>query len=97
MTCTLAALKSREFIKLGFEYDNIIRANFRVETFIHMLLHKDSEKLKRVVLIGDNNQLPPIIKNNAFKSYGRMDQSLISRFIRTGVSFVGLDSQRRTR
>ena len=104
MTCTHAALKRKDFIKLGFEYDNIIMEEaaqiLEVETFIPMLLQntKGSEsKLKRVVLIGDNNQLPPIIKSNAFKLYGRMDQSLFNRFIRMDVPYVMLDMQGRSR
>jgi intron-binding protein aquarius len=104
MTCTHAALKRKEFIKLGFEYDNIIMEEaaqiLEVETFIPMLLQNSNgmeSKLKRVVLIGDNNQLPPIIKSNAFKMYGNMDQSMFSRFIRMDVPYVLLDMQGRTR
>lgn len=104
MTCTHAALKRKEFIKLDFEYDNIIMEEaaqiLEVETFIPMLLQQSDgreSKLKRVVLIGDNNQLPPIIKSNAFKFYGNMDQSMFSRFIRTEVPYILLDKQGRTR
>jgi intron-binding protein aquarius len=104
MTCTHAALKRKEFIKLGFEYDNIIMEEaaqiLEVETFIPMLLQSSDgkeSKLKRVVLIGDNNQLPPIIKSNAFKFYGNMDQSMFNRFIRIEVPHVLLDQQGRTR
>jgi intron-binding protein aquarius len=104
MTCTHAALKRRDFLKLGLEYDNIIMEEagqmLEIETFIPMLLQDPSNKesrLKRVVLIGDNNQLPPIVKSNAFKMYGKMDQSMFNRFIRTGVPYVQLDWQGRTR
>ncbi len=38
-----------------------------IETFIPMLLQNTDEKegprLKRVILIGDHNQLPPIVKS----------------------------------
>ena len=104
MTCTHAALKRRDFMKLGLEYDNIIMEEagqmLEIETFIPMLLQDPVNKesrLRRVVLIGDNNQLPPIVKSNAFKMYGKMDQSMFNRLIRTGVPHVQLDWQGRTR
>ena len=50
-----------------------------VETFIPMTLQNiDSSiegcRLKRVVLIGDHNQLPPVVKNMAFQKYAKLDQ-----------------------
>jgi intron-binding protein aquarius len=104
MTCTYAALKRRELIKLDFQYDNIIIEEaaqiLEVETFIPMLLQNcngKESKLKRIVLIGDNNQLPPIIKNISFKMYSKLDQSMFVRLIRTGVPYISLDRQGRTR
>jgi intron-binding protein aquarius len=104
MTCTYAALKRREFIKIGFEYDNIIMEEsaqiLEIESFIPMLLQNpvnQQSRLKRVILIGDNNQLPPIIKSNTIRLFGKMDQSMFSRFIRTGVPYIMLDYQGRTR
>lgn len=105
MTCTHAALKRREFIKLGFEYDNIIVEEaaqiLEVETFIPLLLqscdrYKES-RLKRVILIGDDNQLPPIVKHSTYKNYSKLDQSLFNRFVRTGIPYIKLDAQGRTR
>merc|ERR1719379_2181447 len=72
-----------------------------VETLIPMLLQRGSEgadsRLKRVCLIGDHHQLPPIVKNRAFQKYGHLDQSLFTRFIRLNVPHVVLDSQGRAR
>ena len=45
---------------------------------------KDGCRLKRVVLIGDHHQLPPVVKNMAFQKYGHLDQSLFTRFVRLG-------------
>ncbi len=105
MTCTHAALKRREFIKLGFEYDNIIVEEaaqiLEVETFIPLLLQNcdryKQSRLKRVILIGDDNQLPPIVKHSTYKNYSKLDQSLFNRFVRTGIPYIKLDSQGRTR
>jgi len=54
-------------------------------------------RLKRVVLIGDHNQLPPVIKNTAFQKYSKMDQSLFTRFVRLGVPYIELNAQGRAR
>jgi intron-binding protein aquarius len=104
MTCTYAALKRKEFIRLDFEYDNIIVEEagqiLEVETFIPLLLQENKtneSRLKRVILIGDHNQLPPIVRNNAYRSYSKMDQSLYTRFIRTGVPTINLNWQGRSR
>jgi len=105
MTCTHAALKRREFIKLGFEYDNIIVEEaaqiLEVETFIPLLLQNcdryKQSRLKRVILIGDDNQLPPIVKHSTYKNYSKLDQSLFNRFIRTEIPYIKLDAQGRTR
>ena len=105
MTCTHAALKRREFLRLGFEYDNIIVEEaaqiLEVETFIPLLLQSSTNykqsRLKRVILIGDDNQLPPIVKHSAYKNYSKLDQSLFNRFIRTGIPYVKLDAQGRMR
>ena len=36
-----------------------------------------------MILIGDHNQLPPVVKNEAFRRFGRLDQSLFARFVRS--------------
>ncbi|KAF9902731.1 hypothetical protein EC991_004582 [Linnemannia zychae] len=104
MTCTHAALKRRELVNLGFKYDNIVMEEaaqiLEVETFIPMLLQDPEDgvnRLKRVILIGDHNQLPPVVKNTAFQQYGNMEQSMFTRFVRLGVPAVELDAQGRAR
>jgi intron-binding protein aquarius len=56
-----------------------------VETFIPMLLQNfdvvEGCRLKRVILIGDHHQLPPVVKNMAFQKYGNFDQSLFTRYV----------------
>lgn len=54
-------------------------------------------RLKRVILIGDHNQLPPVVQNMAFAKYGHLDQSMFTRFIRSGVPYIELNAQGRAR
>jgi len=71
-----------------------------IETFIPLLLQEAEDghnRLKRVILIGDHHQLPPVIKNMAFQKYCNMEQSLFTRFIRLGVPAIELDRQGRSR
>jgi len=104
MTCTHAALKRGEFLRLGFKYDNLLMEEsaqiLEIETFIPMLLqrHEDGiSRLKRVVLIGDHHQLPPVVKNQAFQKYSHLDQSLFTRFVRLGTPYTELNAQGRAR
>uniref|UniRef100_A0A0N5B691 AAA_12 domain-containing protein n=1 Tax=Strongyloides papillosus TaxID=174720 RepID=A0A0N5B691_STREA len=104
MTCTHAALKRKDLVELGFTYDNILMEEsaqiLEVETFIPLLLQNpvnNSNRLKRWIMIGDHNQLPPIIQNIAFQKYSNMEQSLFTRFVRLGVPLIILDKQGRTR
>ena len=66
MTCTHAALKRHDFVAQGFEFDSLVMEEaaqiLEIETFIPMLLQQQRKgkpsRLKRVVLIGDHNQVP---------------------------------------
>ena len=53
--------------------------------------------MKRIVLIGDHFQLPPVVKHIAFQKHAHLDQSLFTRFIRLGVPAVLLNKQGRAR
>jgi len=104
MTCTHAAMKRREFLDLNLKFDTIIMEEaaqiLEIETFIPLLLQRPTDgrsSLKRVILIGDHYQLPPVIKNLAIQKYSKMDQSLFSRFIRLGTPAIQLDKQGRAR
>jgi len=72
-----------------------------VETVIPMLLQDldavEGCRLKRVTLIGDHHQLPPVVKNVAFQKYSNLDQTLFTRLVRLGVPHVLLDQQGRAR
>jgi intron-binding protein aquarius len=60
MTSTHAAIKRRDFIDLGLEYDNVLIEEsaqlLEIETFIPLLLQNNNHernRLKRVILIGN--------------------------------------------
>jgi len=104
MTCTHAALKRHELVKQDFQYDNIVMEEtaqiLEVETFIPMLLQNPDpvtgkSRLKRVILVGDHHQLPPVVKNMAFSKYSHLDQSLFLRFVRLGIPTIDLNMQGR--
>ncbi|CAK9317062.1 unnamed protein product [Citrullus colocynthis] len=104
MTCTHAALKRKDFLRLGFKYDNLLMEEsaqiLEIETFIPMLLQRQEDgyaRLKRCILIGDHHQLPPVVKNMAFQKYSHMDQSLFTRFVRLGIPYIELNAQGRAR
>ena len=105
MTCTHAAITRRNLVELGFRYDNLVMEEaaqiLEVETVIPMLLQNldpvDGCRLKRVCLIGDHHQLPPVVKNMAFQKYAKLDQTLFTRFVRLGVPHVMLDQQGRAK
>ncbi|KAI0223970.1 hypothetical protein L0F63_001321 [Massospora cicadina] len=101
MTCTHAALKRRELVELGFKYDNVVLEEaaqiLEIETFIPLVLQNSCAELKRVVLIGDHLQLPPVVKNMGFQAYGNMEQSMFARLMRLGVPAIHLDKQGRAR
>jgi intron-binding protein aquarius len=105
MTCTHAALVRSRLVKLGFKFENIVMEEsaqiLEIETFIPMLLQNfdsvEGCRLKRVVLIGDHHQLPPVVKNMAFQKYGHLDQSLFARFVRLGTPTIELNQQGRAR
>merc|ERR1719402_845002 len=104
MTCTHAALKRHELVEMGFKYDNILMEEsaqiLEIETFIPLLLQtplNGVNRLKRRIMIGDHNQLPPVVKNMAFEKFSNMEQSLFTRFVRLGVPTVDLDAQGRAR
>ncbi|KAJ6841095.1 intron-binding protein aquarius [Iris pallida] len=104
MTCTHAALKRKDFLHVGFKYDNLLMEEsaqiLEIETFIPMLLQRQEDgyaRLKRCILIGDHHQLPPVVKNMAFQKYSHMDQSLFTRFVRLGIPYIELNAQGRAR
>lgn len=109
MTCTHAALARTHLLKLGFEYDNLVVEEagqmLEIESFIPLLLQKGAQekrsigasRLKRICLMGDHYQLPPIVKNASFARLSSLDQSMFARLIQMGTPHIQLDQQGRSR
>jgi intron-binding protein aquarius len=104
MTCTHAALKRKDLVELAFKYDNVLMEEsaqiLEIESFIPLMLQNPQDgynQLKRVIMIGDHHQLPPVVQNMAFQKYSNMEQSLFARFVRLRVPTVQLDAQGRAR
>lgn len=101
LTTTHAAIRRADLVELGFQFDTLVMEEaaqvLEVETFVPLLLQRDSTRLRRVTLIGDHRQLPPVVKNSALRRFARFDQSLFARFVRLGVPHVVLDQQGRAR
>lgn len=104
MTCTYAGLRRKELVDLNFQFDNILMEEtaqiLEIETTIPLLLQNPENnvnRLKRWIMIGDHQQLPPIIQNSAFQKFSNMEQSLFARFMRLGVPAIELDAQGRAR
>ncbi|OWZ19043.1 hypothetical protein PHMEG_0006768 [Phytophthora megakarya] len=113
MTCTHAALNHRNLTDLGLTFGSLIMEEAgqvsELNSLIPLLLtcsektgsttseSKTSSGLKRVVLMGDVKQLPPVVMSPALKTYAHFDQSLFTRLLRLGVPHVVLDRQGRSR
>mmetsp|Transcript_24668 Transcript_24668/g.74027 ORF Transcript_24668/g.74027 Transcript_24668/m.74027 type:complete len:1168 (-) Transcript_24668:95-3598(-) len=104
MTCTHAALVRKDLVHLGFFYDTVVVEEaaqmLEIETLIPLLLQpccNDKSLLRRVILIGDHRQLPPVVQNLVLAREAMFDQSLFARLIRLGTPAIHLDRQGRSR
>ena len=101
MTCTHAAIKRQEFLDIGFGFDNILMEEsaqiLDIESVLPLTMQTDTSRLKRVVMIGDHNQLPPVVTNPLLKNHCRFEQSLFARLVRLGTPHIELNAQGRAR
>ncbi|GAB67542.1 hypothetical protein PCYB_121100, partial [Plasmodium cynomolgi strain B] len=104
MTCTHASINRSKIAKLQFYFDNIIIDECTQitenDTFLPLLLQENryyKSKLKRIIFVGDSNQLPPIIKNKYIKNFANYEQSLYKRFLRLELPSIYLNEQGRMR
>ena len=105
MTCTHAAIARQRFLESEFTFDTLVVEEagqiLELESFIPFLLQEVKEgegcRLKRVVYLGDANQLPPIVQSPVLAHIAHLDQSLFARLLRLGVPSIQLDAQGRCR
>ena len=102
LTCTYSAINREKLVNLNLSYDSIIMEESgqinEIESFITFTLQKNLSKLKRIILLGDENQLPPIVKSQAIRSQCLYHISLFNRLIKTGYKkIITLNEQGRSR
>jgi len=104
MTCTHAAIKRQEFLDLGFSFDNVLMEEaaqvLDIESILPITMQQNKDgnsRLKRIIMIGDHHQLPPVVTNPLLKKKCRFEQSLFSRLIRLNSPYMQLDAQGRSR
>lgn len=98
-TSTFLSLKRDEFKQLLLDFSTVIveEAGQILDIECSLAISLASNSLKRLVMIGDHQQLPPIVKCKQLCAHSNFDQSLFHRFIRQGIPTVQLDQQARCR
>ncbi|KAL0251897.1 hypothetical protein GEMRC1_001109 [Eukaryota sp. GEM-RC1] len=98
MTVTHATLKLKWFVENNFKFDSFIMEEsaqcVELDAVIPFLCNTNTE-VKRILLIGDHNQLPPVIKNTSLIVHSNADQTLFTRLLALGASAITLDRQGR--
>lgn len=84
-------------IKLSLSYKHVLIINQPKPRLSHPPQDPAAPRLKRLILIGDHHQLPPVVQNMAFAKYAHLDQSLFTRFVRLGTPYIELNAQGRAR
>jgi len=105
MTVTHAALNRQRLIDLRYKYDSVVMEEsgqvMDIEAFVTLTLQEhnlgEPNRLKRVVLVGDHKQLPPIVSHSALKGRYGLEQSMFQRLVNAKFPYVSLDAQGRAR
>lgn len=103
MTTTFATINRKSLSEMGFTVNNILIEEAGqipdYQTFIPLVISKPElqQNLKRIVLIGDHNQLPPVVSSAVIKDYSHFEQSMFTRYVRLKFPTITLDSQGRSR
>ena len=101
-TSTYSAINRQKLLSLNLSYDTILMEEsgqiHEIESFIPLTLQKNLSKLKRVILLGDENQLPPIVKSQGIRTQCLYHLSLFNRLIKSGYkNSITLTQQGRAR
>ena len=98
MTSTHSILKHEEFLSANFHAGTIIVEEAgQLLDFETIAATTYTKYLKRMILLGDDNQLPPIVKNKLFQNMVNLQQSLFVRLLKLGYPCVTQKDQGRTR
>jgi intron-binding protein aquarius len=104
--CAKFAVNGRDFIQLGFQYDNLLVIGaeqiLELEAVLpidvhHQIARYGQKEFQRIILIGDHHQIPPVVHLCEYNKYSHFNQSLFLRLMRLGVPYVSLNSQGRIR
>ena len=83
MTSTHSILKHEEFLSSNFHAGTIIVEEAgQLLDFETIAATTYTKYLKRMILLGDDNQLPPIVKNKLFQNMVNLQQSLFVRLLK---------------
>ena len=101
-TSTYSAINRQKLLDLNLTYDTILMEESgqipEIESFIPLTLQKNLDKIKRVILLGDENQLPPIVKSQGIRTQCLYHLSLFNRLLKSGYkNIITLTQQGRAR
>eukprot|EP00388_Colpodella_angusta_P010033 GDKJ01026324.1.p1 GENE.GDKJ01026324.1~~GDKJ01026324.1.p1 ORF type:complete len:1454 (+),score=392.63 GDKJ01026324.1:48-4364(+) len=101
MTCSFAAANQLELAReVKTHFDSIIFEEAgqisEIESFLPLLC-SSKQSIKRIVMLGDAQQLPPVVTCPLLKRQSNLEQSLFERLIRLGFPLITLDAQGRSR
>merc|ERR1711862_309169 len=78
MMCTYTSIIRNHLLNINFRYDTIVMEEacqiLEIETFLTFCLHNNNH-LKRILLISDLYQFPPIVKKASLAQCSYYDQS----------------------
>lgn len=98
MTSSHYILKHEELLEGNFEAATVIFEEAgQIMDFGAMIPISLTKGVERIVLIGDDNQLPPLVKNPILQTVANLQQSMFARLLNHNYQRVNLRQQGRCR